>query len=192
MNPKQVLPQIELPHDLNGLRRVDFTAHHSYYGSGFLLISDLPRVADAVSSIDPSDGFDYKLSSEVRDIPGSQTRETLSLEIRGRLHLVCQRCLKDCPQVWTEKRQFLIMASEADADAYPVDDDLYEPLVASRHFDLLELIEDEILLSFPLIPKHEEGACKAHNASQAIKEKNASAEQKRENPFNILKNMKKN
>ena len=84
------------------------------------------------------------------------------------------------------------MSSEAEADAYPVDDDRYEPLVASRHFDLLELIEDEILLSFPLIPKHEEGACEAHNASQAIKEKSASAEQKRENPFNILKNMKKN
>lgn len=191
MNRKQVLPQIELPHDLNALRRVDFTAHHSYYGSGLLAISDLPRVADAVSSIKPGDGFDYKVLSEVRDVPSNQARETLSLEIRGRVQLVCQRCLKDCPQAWEEKRHFLIMASEAEADAYPVDDDLYEPLVASRHFDLLELIEDEILLSFPLIPKHEEGACEAHNPSQTSKEVSFGEEQKRENPFNVLKNMKK-
>ena len=192
MNPKQVLPQIELPHDLSGLRRVDFSAHHSYYGSGFLSISDLPRVADAVSCIEPGDGFDYKAFSEVQVIPGSKARETFSLEIQGRLHLVCQRCLKDCPQDWGEKRQFLIMTSEAEADAHPIDDDLYEPLVASRYFDLLELIEDEILLSFPLISKHKEGACQAHSASQAIEESSSSKDQKRENPFNILKNMKKN
>ena len=192
MNRKQVLPQIELPNDLNALQKVDFSAHQSYYGTGFLSVADLPRVADAVSSIGPEDGFDYKVFSEIQGMSGSKAHQILSLEVHGRLHVVCQRCLKDCSQELVEKRQFLLMASEAEADAYPIEDDLYEPLVASNHFDLLGLIEDEILLSFPLIPKHEEGTCQAQTPPKVNKEPISGDQLKRENPFNILKNMKKN
>jgi uncharacterized protein len=56
----------------------------------------------------------------------------------------------------------------------------------------LELIEDEVLLSLPLIPKHPEGVCKPHASSFGESENVAEASEKPQNPFNILKNMKKN
>ena len=90
-----------------------------------------------------------------------------------------------------EERQFVLVASEAEADAYPIEDDQQEPLVASQHFDLLELIEDEILLSLPLIPKHPESACEPHASSFGEAGVDADELEKPENPFNILKNMKK-
>jgi uncharacterized protein len=90
-----------------------------------------------------------------------------------------------------EKRRFVLLATEAEADDYPMEDEEQEPLVASQHFNLLETIEDEVLLSLPLIPKHPEGFCEPH-ASVFGLEDGGEVVDERENPFNILKNMKKN
>jgi uncharacterized protein len=83
------------------------------------------------------------------------------------------------------------LATEQDADDYPVEDEEREALVASQHFNLLETIEDEVLLSLPLIPKHPEGFCEPH-ASSFGGDAEEGLSEKPENPFNILKNMKKN
>jgi uncharacterized protein len=74
-----------------------------------------------------------------------------------------------------------------------MEDDALEPLVASSQFDLLATIEDEILLSLPLIPKHPEGACEAANPGSGADDPLSHGEtlKKPDNPFNILKNMKK-
>jgi uncharacterized protein len=192
MNRNQVLPQVELSADPSALRRVDFCAPQSYRGNGFLEIPALPRVAQEASSIESGDGFDWQIETHFTQSPGSEPRQILQLGLKGRIHLVCQRCLQDCPLDLAEERQFVIVASEAEADAFPMEDDQQEPLVASQHFDLLELIEDEILLSLPLIPKHPEGTCKAHRSSFGESGAGSDELEKPENPFNILKNMKKN
>ena len=88
----------------------------------------------------------------------------------------------------------MLVGSEEEADAYPIEDDRQEPLVASHHFDLLETIEDEILLSLPLIPKHPDGACKPLASAfgptgPEVAQETAISD--RENPFNVLKGMKK-
>jgi uncharacterized protein len=192
MNRNQVLPQVELSSDPSALRKVDLCAPHSYQGAGFLTVSALPRVAQEASTVDPGDGFHWEVSTHFADSPGSDPRQILQLGLKGRLHLVCQRCLQDFPLPLDEERQFVLVASEAEADAYPIEDDQQEPLVASQHFDLLELIEDEILLSLPLIPKHPEDACEPHASSFGEAGMDTDELEKPENPFNILKNMKKN
>jgi len=47
------------------------------------------------------------------------------------------------------------VATEEEADEYPLDDDEVEVIVGSRQFDLVDLIEEELLLSLPLVPKHD-------------------------------------
>ncbi|MEY3418698.1 MAG: hypothetical protein RJA46_469, partial [Pseudomonadota bacterium] len=56
----------------------------------------------------------------------------------------------------------------------------------------LGLIEDEILLSMPLIPKHPDGTCQPHASSFGEGGDAGDPTEKPQNPFNILKNMKKN
>jgi uncharacterized protein len=116
----------------------------------------------------------------------------MDLEVRGRIHVVCQSCLQDCGLDLVQKSRFVLVASEAEADAFPIEDDVQEPLVASQQFDLLGLIEDEILLSLPLIPKHPEGTCQPHASTFGRGEAVSDDLEKPQNPFNILKNMKKN
>jgi len=190
MNRNQVLPQVQLSADPSALKRVDFCAPQSYRGAGFLSISDLPRVAEEASTVISGDGFAWEIETHFEDSPGSEPRQILKLGLKGRLHLVCQRCLQDCAVDLDEKRRFILMNSESEADDYPLEDEEQEPLVASQQFSLLETIEDEVLLSIPLIPKHPEGFCEPH-ASVFGDEEGEKASDERENPFNILKNMKK-
>ena len=191
MNRNHVLPQVELPADPSALRRVDFCAPQAYKGAGFLAISALPRVAEEVSSVDSGDGVAWEAETHFEDSPGAEPKHVLSLQFKARIHLLCQRCLQDYPLEMAEKRQFVFLASEEEADAYPMDDDALEPLVASQHFDLLETLEDEILLSLPLIPKHPDGECAVHPASLGDSRPASEAPEKRENPFNVLKKIKK-
>jgi len=191
MNRNQVLPQVVLSGEPSALRKVDFCAPQTYQGKGFLPIEALPRVAEEVSEIAKEDGFSWSLQSHFSHSPGSEPNPILDLDIAGKLHLICQRCLKPFVAELAESRQFLLLASEAEADAYPIEDDELEPLVASQHFNLLETIEDEILLSLPLIPKHPVGACQAYLPLGDANETELSITEKRENPFNVLKNIKK-
>ncbi|CAM3715476.1 YceD family protein [Polynucleobacter antarcticus] len=192
MNRNQVLPQVELSSDPSALRKVDFCAPQSYKGEGFLEITALPRLAEEASAIESGDGFQWQVDTHFLDSPGSEHRQILHLGLKGCIRVVCQRCLQDCQLDVSEVRQFVMVANEDEADAYPMEDDQQEPLVASQHFDLLELIEDEILLSLPLIPKHPEGACEAHSSSFGSPDEASDQTEKPQTPFNILKNIKKN
>ncbi|AKD25860.1 putative metal-binding, possibly nucleic acid-binding protein [Polynucleobacter duraquae] len=192
MNRNQVLPQVELSADPKALSRIDFCAPQSYQGTGFLEISALPRVAEEASSIEPGDAFDWEVKTHFANSPGSEPQQILELAVKGRIHLVCQSCLQDFGLDLTQDSRFVLVATEEEADAFPMEDDQLEPLVASQHFDLLGLIEDEILLSMPLIPKHPEGACQPHASSFGEVGEAQDASEKPQNPFNILKNMKKN
>ena len=191
MNRNQVLPQIQLSSDPQALKRVDFCAPQSYKGAGFLSISDLPRVAKEVSAVIPGDGFEWNVETHFEESPGSDPHQIMVLGLNGRLHLVCQRCLQGCAVDLAEKRRFILLATEEEADSYPVEDEEQEPLVASQQFNLLDTIEDEILLSIPLIPKHPESFCQP----QILGVGGGGDDEplvERENPFNVLKNMKKN
>ena len=191
MNRNQVLPQVQLSPEPSALKRVDFCAPQSYKGAGFLRISDLPRLAEEVSAAVAGDGFDWELETHFEGSPGSEPHQIMDLGLKGRVHLICQRCLQDCAVDLTEKRRFVLVATEAEADAYPLEDEEQEPLVISQHFNLLETIEDEVLLSIPLIPKHPDGFCEPF-APTFGEEGDEEASNERENPFNVLKNMKKN
>ena len=191
MNRNQVLPQVELSAEHNALKRVDFCAPQSYVGAGFLSMSDIPRVAEEASTVNPSDGFNWSVKTHFQDSPGIEPHQILELGLKGRLNLVCQRCLQDCAVDLDEKRRFILVLTDSEADEYPVEDEEQEPLVVNQHFNLLETIEDEVLLSLPLIPKHPDGFCEPH-ASTFGGEADEELSNEQENPFNILKNMKKN
>ena len=191
MNRNQVLPQVELSAEPNALKKVDFCAPQSYKGAGFLSIVDLPRVAEEASTVIPGDGFNWSVETHFEDSPGSEPHQIMDLGLKGRLHLVCQRCMQDCAVDLEEKHRFVFVSTDAEADTYSIEDEEQEPLVVNQHFNLLETIEDEILLSLPLIPKHPDDFCEPHASIFG----DAGAEEvsnERENPFNILKNMKKN
>lgn len=71
------------------------------------------------------------------------------------LPLTCQRCLAPVDVPVAVDRSFRFVADEATAEA---EDDASEEdlLVISRSFDLLALVEDELLMDMPVVPRHEQ------------------------------------
>ncbi len=183
MNRKQVLPEVKLSANLSALRAVDFCAGETYLGTGFLPLKALPRLDLELTNCGPDDGFEWHIQTQFTADVSGKPEQTLLLKLKGQVHLPCQRCLQAFLFPFNEQALFLFVPNEAAADAYPIEDDRLEPLVASQHFDLLGLIEDEILLSLPLVPKHPEGHCVPSHLLRGPDEP--------ENPFKVLKNIKK-
>ncbi len=193
MNRNPVLPSPTLPTDPKALRSVDLLVLQTYSGNGFLALDDLPRVALEAAAHSVDDGFEWAVKTFFDGVTGGEPRLKMNLSLKGQMHLICQRCMQPCLIEIEESRQFVFLANEALADAFPMEDDALEPLVMDSQFDLLGTIEDEILLSLPLIPKHPEGACEPVALRSGADDSMSQDEttKKPDNPFNILKNMKK-
>jgi uncharacterized protein len=193
MNRNPVSPSLTLPTELKALRTVDLLVPQTYSGKGLLALDALPRVALEAATRSTDDGFEWAAQTFFDGVTGGEPRLKMNLTLKGQMHLICQRCMQPCLVETEESRQFVFLANEALADAFPMEDDALEPLVASSQFDLLGTIEDEILLSLPLIPKHPEGVCEAASVGSGVDDSmnQGEAEKKPDNPFNILKNMKK-
>jgi uncharacterized protein len=193
MNRNPVLPSLTLPTEPKALRSVDLLVSQTYAGQGFLALDALPRVALEAAARSSDDGFAWAVNTFFDGVAGGEPRLKMNLSLKGQLHLICQRCMQPCLVQIDESRQFVFLANEALADAFPMEDDALEPLVMDSQFDLLGTIEDEILLSLPLIPKHPEGVCEPAALGSGVDDPLNQGEtaKKPDNPFNILKNMKK-
>ena len=78
------------------------------------------------------------------------------LHLTAQTHLpqTCQRCLAEVSTHLEVVRSYRFVADEATAEAE--DDDCEEDLLAiSREFNLLALIEDELLMALPQMPMHD-------------------------------------
>lgn len=78
----------------------------------------------------------------------------LRLNAQASLPLTCQRCLGPADITVTVDRSFRFVTSEAQA-AMEDEDAEEDVLVLSRDFNLFELIEDELLMELPVVPRHE-------------------------------------
>lgn len=78
----------------------------------------------------------------------------LHLQAQTRLPLMCQRCMGPVDTDVASDRWFRFVADEVTAAA--LDDEAEEDvLVLSAEFDLSTLVEDELLMALPLVPRHD-------------------------------------
>jgi uncharacterized protein len=85
---------------------------------------------------------------------------SLHVSISGEVGLTCQRCLGSMPYTVEVERTLYLARNEAELerlDALP-DSDAIQP---GEALSLVDLVEDEVLLSLPLAAMHAEGECPA-------------------------------
>jgi uncharacterized protein len=122
--------------------------------------------------------------------PNGATSEQIWLTLAAEVALpqTCQRCLGPVDVPVSFERQFRFVASE---EVAAVEDEESEEdvLVLSRDFNLLELVEDELLMALPVVPKHDvcPDAVKLQVADPDFVEEAAE----KPNPFAILGQLKK-
>ena len=95
----------------------------------------------------------------VQGLVGKDGKSYLSLLVQTRLVLDCQRCLGPLVLPVDHEAEFELVRKDSDLDAGATeldaeDFDRPEKVVGSRRFDLTGLIEDELILEVPFIPRH--------------------------------------
>lgn len=120
--------------------------------SGEVRLADLDRLEDVLMS---SEGVvSYRIRGGLR-----AGRPVLRLELDTTVMLLCQQCLEPFRQELRIEREFPVARDEAQLDLWERDDPLLDALIADPELDVLTLVEDEILLSLPVAPRHAEGEC---------------------------------
>jgi uncharacterized protein len=77
-------------------------------------------------------------------------RTTVELQVTGELVLTCQRCLRPCTCTVNDNASLVVMAS--DAEEVPGG---FDPLLGdAERLSVTELVEEQLLLGLPLVPKH--------------------------------------
>jgi len=149
--------------------------------SGEVPVAELPRMLDMLQN--PEGILSYTVQGGV----DKQGTHFLDVNVVGQCRLRCQRCLNgmDYP-VRLDTR--LLLRDQASMEV--LDDMIagggveeFDSILADAHLDVLDLLEEEILLSLPIAPKHEIGTCQVADGENRHEERH---------PFAVLAKLKSN
>jgi len=146
------------------------------------------RLLDETRGQGPELAVEWSARGEMRPTSGGADQVWLHLTARATLPLTCQRCLEPVDVPLAVDRWFRFVADEATAMAEDdeADEDL---LVVDRAFDLVGLVEDELLMEMPAVPRH--AVCPAQpGPAVPAGAPEPAAEPTRPNPFAVLQKLK--
>ena len=140
-------------------RSVDVAAFakQAVEASGSWALATLDRLcleAHADGKPAASEQLQWRATGESRTRRGGAPEVWLHLEGEAQLALVCQRCLQPVHAALQAHRSFQFVAGEEQAAAIDADSE-DDVLALTRTLDLIELLEDELLLALPLVPRHD-------------------------------------
>ncbi len=148
---------------------------------GVYPISKLARLSETLLS---SDGF-VTARLEFGQCVGFAC---LKGRVSAMLMVECQRCLKPMPTEVTGSFKFALVNSEDEFELLP--EELEPCLIEGEEQSIIELIEDELLLSLPMVMVHEKD-CSDYMSKQNNKVKAAiQTEKETSHPFAALKALK--
>lgn len=114
------------------------------------MVGDFERLAQEF--VNPEVTLHYRVCGG-QDARG---RPQLHCTVKAVVEMQCQRCLRPVSVAVDSDRLLYLAASEVDADrleAALADEDI-EVIVAGQNLDLAGVVEDEVLLSLPIVPMH--------------------------------------
>jgi uncharacterized protein len=154
--------------------------------SGEVPVAELARLQDVLES---PQGI---LSYTVRGGVDNQSSHFLDIRVTGRCRLICQRCLEgldypvqiDARLLLRDQASLNAMGAEEHLAGHPEGEEAFDSILADAHLDVLNLLEEEVLLSLPIAPRHEIGTCMAAGSENRQEEER--------HPFAVLAKLKRN
>lgn len=158
--------------------------------SGSILLSNLERLAQEARTPEPDLAVNWQAIGELRPAAASTADEAVWLHLSAQttVPLTCQRCMGSVQTPLQVDQWYRFVATE---DIAMAEDDESEEdlLVMEPQFDLLALLEDELLMALPLVPMHDE--CPEAPVLRAGDAEVTDEAPPKANPFAVLANLKK-
>lgn len=155
-------------------------AEQNLHLDGLVKLVDMHRLKSSCLSV----GEDENVSVNLHFGIDEQKLPYIKGHLKANLGLQCQRCLERLTYEIISDFALGIVKSLDEEKALP---DQYEPaMVHEGQLALRELIEDELILNLPIIPRHEPEVCHVQlpHADAGWKESES------ENPFKVLQSLK--
>lgn len=166
---------------------VKHAAQDNLHLEGVDVLSNYHRLMQESKGLGGENALNWIALVELRPDPSGQPAPWLRLTFAATLPQVCQRCMGPVAVPVQVAREFRFVESEVLAEQQ--DDDCEEDLlVTSRDFDLAALVEDEVLLALPLVPRHE--VCPV-SVKMTLTDNDFEAPADKPNPFAVLAQLKK-
>lgn len=151
-------------------------------------LQNMERLAQEVQALGADSTINFEARAELR--PGAHAEDDVWLHLVAKtsVPLTCQRCMDTVATPLEVDQWYRFVASEEVAMA---EDDASEEdlLVMAPQFDLLAVLEDELLMALPLVPMHDE--CPQAPAVQVGEDDLAGQASEKPNPFALLAQLKK-
>lgn len=144
-------------------------------------LSGMTRLHDSLYGEPAQTRVDWSAQGSPMPAAGGPPGVWLHLQASVSVVLQCQRCLQALEHNLVVDRHFRFVRSAQDAERLDesADEDV---LVLTPRLDLHELLEDELILALPLVPRHQ-GSCPAPLPQPADE---LSAPAAAPNPFAVL------
>ncbi len=151
----------------------------------FERLSDLAWSGEGQNAL--SSQVSWSITGEMVPVTGGDAQIWLHLSAEVSLPMQCQRCMGSVLVDVFSDQSFRFVADEATAEAQ--DDESEEDLlVLAPELDVGALIEDELIMSAPIVPKHE--VCPASVTLSVADEAFEEALAAKPNPFAALAQLK--
>jgi uncharacterized protein len=117
-------------------------------------LAAMPRLVSSLAAT-PADALaPWQAQASLKPVTGGAPEMWLHLQATGTVLLQCQRCLQDMTQALVVDRRIRFVRSEAEAAR--LDEESEDDVLALQlRLDLQALFEDELILSLPLVPRHD-------------------------------------
>lgn len=136
-------------------RAIDLMALCRQAGSlqGQWPLAALERLAAGLAAVPAGGTVDWTAQGRLVPVAGGEPEIWLHLEAHAAVSLQCQRCLQPMAEQLDVDRRFRFVRSEEEAERLDEasEDDV---LTLPPRLDLRALVEDELILALPLVPRH--------------------------------------
>ena len=142
--------------------------------AGVVDAATLERVADRLAPEGGEAPVAYRVDGTVDGVG----RPAIEVVLDGSVPLICQRCLR--PFQWPVNQSTLLLLARSEEDLARLDgeDHEHEVVLATAPLDPAQLIEDELVLTLPFVPRCPEAECSALHggaATEQVEERTESA-----------------
>jgi uncharacterized protein len=174
------MQKVKLPKQVDPIKSANKRSEYR----GVMLTVDMARLCETVAGIDDEVDIEVKFKKDEQGLTYFEGHMSCAAS------LLCQRCYNVFAHQINVSFCFSPVqgTDKEDIDELP---DAYEPVEVNDHgeINLLQCLEDELILSLPIVALHAEEDCsvKADNMSFGVIE----PADERPNPFAVLKELKR-
>ena len=150
--------------------------------AGDILVHDLPRIMEIAPNSESN--FHVTMTFSMSSLQFPMVKGT----IEGEIVQLCQRCMSDATVAIHSEFQLILVSPDLVEDASEEGHEIFE--YSGQSITMATLIEDEVILSMPIVAKHAELKDCDTTVKQLMHEFDEVPTDEKENPFAKLKDLK--